>query len=339
MATEKKYRREEKAYAGYRDDLIEELGDTLWYFNALCNRLNYEIQDIFSSEIRSEIYRNIQVASDPPHSPNSHIAIVGDNTSIDELLLKLGQTTASLATVNRHSQTTSDLLYVFANQYMRTVKAVGMPFAEIVCRNVEKVRGRFLEFNLADLPDFDKDFPAEERLPERFHVEIIQCSEGQSRMRWNGVFIGDPLNDSIMDSDGYRFHDVFHLSYAAILHWSPIFRRLIKRRRKSRPEINQTEDGGRTRVIEEGLSAWIFSRAKNQNFFEEQESLSFDLLKVLQGFVQGYEVEKCSLRLWEYAIMEGYKVFREMRKNKEGVVIGDRSTRTIKYKPMGTTKS
>ena len=339
MATEKKYRREEKAYAGYRDDLIEELGDTLWYFNALCNRLNYEIQEIFSSEIRGEIFRNIQVASDPPHSPNSHIAIVGDNTSIDELLLKLGQTTASLATVNRHSQTTSDLLYVFANQYMRTVQAVGMPFAEIVCRNVEKVRGRFLEFNLADLPDFDKDFPAEERLPERFHVEIIQCSEGQSRMRWNGVFIGDPLNDSIMDSDGYRFHDVFHLSYAAILHWSPIFRRLIKRRRKSRPEINQTEDGGRARVIEEGLSAWIFSRAKNQNFFEEQESLSFDLLKVLQGFVQGYEVEKCSLRLWEYAIMEGYKVFREVRKYKEGVVIGDRSTRTIKYKPMGTTKS
>ena len=37
--------------------------------------------------------------------------------------------------------------------------------------------------------------------------------------------------------------------------------------------------------------------------------------------------------------MERYKVFREVRKNKEGVVIGDRSTRTIKYKPMGTTKS
>lgn len=332
MATEKKYRREEKAYAGYRDDLIEELGDTLWYFNALCKRLDYEIKDIFSSEI----YTNIQVASDPLHGPNSHTAIFGDNTSIGELLLNLGQTTALLATVNQHNQTTTDLLRMFANQYMRILQAAGMPFAEIVCRNAEKVRGRFLKFNSVDLPDFDMDFPAEEKLPERFHVEIIQCSEGKSRMRWNGDFIGDPLSDSIMDSDGYRFHDVFHLSYAAILHWSPIFRRLIKRRRESRPEISETEDGGRARVIEEGLSAWIFSRAKNQNFFEGQESLSFDLLKVLQGFVQGYEVEKCSLRLWEYAIIEGYKVFREVRKNKECVVIGNRSTRTIMYKPMGT---
>lgn len=337
MATEKKIRREEKAYAGYREDLIEELGDTLWYFNALCERLNYEIRDIFSGAIRGGNYGNILVASDLHYGPFSHIAIVEDNTSIDEFLLKLGQTTALLSTAKRHDKTTIDLLCVFANLYLRIVQATKVPFAEIVRRNVEKVRGRFLEFNLADLPDFDKDFPPDEKLPERFDIEIIQCTEGKSRMRWNGDFIGDPLTDSIMDSDGYRFHDVFHLSYAAILHWSPIFRKLIKRRRKSHPEINEAEDGGRSQVIEEGLSAWIFSRAKNQNFFEGQESLSFDLLKVVREFVQGYEVEKCPLRLWERAIIEGYNVFREVRKNEEGVIIGDRSTRTVKYEPIEST--
>ncbi len=339
MATAKKLRREEKAYAGYRDALIEELGDTLWYFNALCGRLNYEIEDIFSNIVSGEDYRKILVASDLSDGPLSHIATARDNTSIDELLLKLGEAAASLLTVKRHNKTTTDLLHMFADLYLRIVQAAEVPFAEIVHSNIKKVRGRFLKFNSADLPDFDRDFLPAEKLPERFEIEIIQRMEGKSYMRWNGVFIGDPLTDNIMDPDGYRFHDVFHLSYAAILHWSPIFRGLIKQKRKSRPEIDEGEDGGRARVVEEGLSAWIFSRAKNQNFFEGQESLSFDLLKVVQGFVRGYEVEKCPLSLWEYAILEGYKVFREVRKNEEGIIIGDRSTRTIKYKPIKRTKS
>lgn len=339
MATAKKLRREEKAYAGYRNALIEELGDTLWYFNALCGRLNYEIEDIFSNVISGEDYGKILVASDLSDGPLSHIATAGDNPPIDELLLKLGEAAASLLTVKRHNKITTDLLCVFADLYLRIVQAAKVPFAEIVHSNIKKVRGRFLKFNLADLPDFDRDFPPEERLPERFEIEIVQRMEGKSYMRWNRVFIGDPLTDNIMDPDGYRFHDVFHLSYAAILHWSPIFRGLIKQKRKSRPEIDEAEDGGRARVVEEGLSAWIFSQAKNQNFFEGGESLSFDLLKVVQGFVRGYEVEKCPLKLWEYAILEGYKVFREVRKNEEGIVIGDRSTRTIKYKPIKRTKS
>ncbi len=339
MATAKKLRREEKAYAGYRNALIEELGDTLWYLNALCRRLDYDIEKVFSTVISGKNYGKRLVASDLSDGPLSRIATAGDNTPIDELLLKLGEATASLLTVKGHNKITTDLLSMFADLYLRAVQAAEVPFAEIVHSNIKKVCGRFLEFNLADLPDFDGDFPDEEKLPEHFEIEIIQRRERKSYMRWNGVFIGDPLTDNIMDPDGYRFHDVFHLSYAAILHWSPIFRGLIKQKRKTRPEIDEAEDGGRARVVEEGLSAWIFSRAKHQNFFEEQKSLSFDLLKVVQEFVRGYEVEKCPLSLWEYAILEGYKVFREVRKNKGGIVIGDRCTRTIMYKPIERTKS
>ena len=339
MATAKKLRREEKAYAGYRNALIEELGDTLWYLNALCRRLDYDIEEVFSTVISGKNYGKILVASDLSDGPLSRIAASGDNTPIDELLLKLGEATASLLTVKGHNKITTDLLCMFADLYLRTVQAAEVPFDEIVHSNIKKVCGRFLDFNLADLPDFDGDFPEEEQLPEHFEIEMIQRNKRKSYMRWNKVFIGDPLTDNIMNPDGYRFHDVFHLSYAAILHWSPIFRRLIKQKRKSCPEIDEAEDGGRARVVEEGLSAWIFSRAKHQDFFEGQESLSFDLLKVVQEFVRGYEVEKCPLKLWESAILEGYKVFREVSKNKEGIVIGDRSTRTIMYKPIERTES
>ena len=72
-------------------------------------------------------------------------------------------------------------------------------------------------------------------------------------------------------------------------------------------------DGGRASVIEEGLTAWIFSRAKQLNFFEGQKGVSVDLLKTVQQFVQGYEVEKCPLKLWETAILRGYAVFRQVR--------------------------
>lgn len=109
---------------------------------------------------------------------------------------------------------------------------------------------------------------------------------------------------------------------------------MIKHKRKSKPEVDEQEDGGRAIVIEEGLTAWIFSVAKQQNYFENQDKLSFDLLKTIQEFIKGYEVENCPLNLWERAILDGYKVFNQIRKNNGGIVIGDRVERTITYKHL-----
>src|SRR5690554_5488277 len=49
MSASKKYRREKKAYVGYREAVEEELGDALWYFSALCRRLDIKLGDIFES--------------------------------------------------------------------------------------------------------------------------------------------------------------------------------------------------------------------------------------------------------------------------------------------------
>ena len=156
-----------------------------------------------------------------------------------------------------------------------------------------------MECDSKDLLDFDAGFPEWERLPDNFEIEIFQREIGNSYLRWNGVFIGAPLTDNIGEEDNYRFHDVFHLAHAAILHWSPVFRALIKHKRKSDRAIDRNEDGGRAIAVEEGLTAWIFSCAKEVNYFQDQHSLSFDLLKGVGKFVRGYEVEKCSLNLWE----------------------------------------
>ena len=332
MATAKKPHREQDSYVGYRHALIEEFGDVLWYFATLCRRLNCGIDDVFSRATAGEGYSGIVAASDLTDGPISHIYTANELPPFDETLLGLGTASAALLSIDSPDKLDPALLQVFATQYLLAVQTAKISFAEIVHTNTHKVRGRFLQPDFDSLPTFDDAFSNEEQLPRHFEISISERKSGQSYLQWNGVFVGDPLTDNITDRDGYRFHDVFHFSYAAILHWSPTFRSLIKQKRKSDPIYDEAQDGGRAIVVEEGLTAWIFSRAKDMNFFEDQKNLSFDLLKIVQQFVRGYEVEACPLKLWEYAILEGYKVFRQVRKNGGGIIVGDRDARTIIYK-------
>lgn len=91
------------------------------------------------------------------------------------------------------------------------------------------------------LPIFDEGFPEDERLPEQFEMRITQRPSGESALEWNGVFIGDPLTDNILDSDGFRFHDVLHLANAAVLHWSPTIRALIQHQRRSDAAVREAQ--------------------------------------------------------------------------------------------------
>ena len=334
MATAKKYHREKAAYAGYRQAVEEEFGDALWYFTTLCRRLGIGVDTILSKAANQDGYIKSIAASDLLDGPISHISSVNTPSDLDKTLMNLGEATAALLGIKSLDERTQDLLYTFSDRYLQALQVARVNFSKAARMNIEKARGRFLEANTPELPTFDDKLSDEERLPRYFEIKITQRKSGQSYLQWNGVFIGDPLTDNILDSDGYRFHDVFHFAHAAILHWSPTFRSLIKHKRKSDPKLDEAQDGGRAIVIEEGLTAWIFSCAKHLNFFEGKTSVSFDLLKTVQQFVQGYEVEKCPLKLWEQAILEGYKVFRQVRDNNGGIVIGDRETRTIEYRPI-----
>ncbi len=334
MATAKKAHREQEAYVGFKQAVEEEFGDVLWYFTTLCRRLGTGVDIIVSETTDRSRYSKVVAASDLLDGPVSHISSVGELHDLDKTLLNLGEATAALLGIERMDEGTRDSLRVFSDCYLQALQAAGVSFSKIARLNIKKARERFLDPDPSKLPTFDRNYPDEERLPEHFEIKIIQRKNGRSYMQWNGVFIGDPLTDNITYPDGYRFHDVFHLANAAILHWSPTFRGLIKRKRKSNRKVDEAQDGGRAIVVEEGLSAWIFSCAKDLDFFCDQNTVSFDLLKTLQQFVRGYEVQECPLRLWEMAILEGYRVFRQVLKNDGGIVIGDRKSRTIKYRPI-----
>lgn len=331
MATSKKYHREGEAYAAHKDAVIDEFGDTLWYFAALCRRLGHSLEEVLAEASQADDVTTDLVTGTLPKGPLASVRTFGERMALDDLLVRLGQEAANLLRSCSGTGARRCQLVAFAQIYLRAVQACKIPFALIAKKNLEKVRGRFQTYDQSALPDFDSGFSEEERLPKSFRIEIKQRGTGKCYLRWNGVFIGDPLTDNIEDSDDYRFHDVFHFAHAAVLHWSPTFRALIRQKRKSESRFDENQDGGRAIVIEEGLTAYIFACAKDLNFFEGQSSISFDLLKTIGNFVRGYEVERCPLKLWEDAILRGYAVFRLLRQNGGGVVVGNREDRSISY--------
>ena len=333
MATSKKCVREGPAYTGYRDALVEEFGDTLWYFAALCRRMNVAMEELFAESTNSDRDHTLMDRDVSPRVCPSRSSAEDVNRSLDDALVALGTATAALLQLKSSHTAARPLLSSFFTCYVQALRIARLDLSVVGTVNVKKVRGRFLGSDASALPAFDVGFPDDEQLPDHFEIEVVRRHRGHSHLRWNGVFLGDPLTDNIPDPDGYRFHDIFHLAHAAILHWSPTFRSLIKHKRKSDPAFDEAQDGGRAIVVEEGLTAWVFSRAKHLDFFHGHDGVSFDLLKTVQQFVQGYEVEACPLRLWEIAILRGYDVFRSIRDNRGGVVVGDRRDRTIVYRP------
>ncbi len=334
MAPVKKLHREKDAYKGYQAAAEEEFGDALWYFAALVRRTGNSLVDVISEAAGHEDCFKKVNDSDSSQIPVIRISGSEELRELDDALLKLGAASGALLVLKDHPLQAKDHLHLFAKAYLHAMKAAKISLSRVIQGNILKTRGRFLKPVLSALPTFDSAFDKDERIPEHFEIHITQRASGQSYLQWNGVFIGDPLTDNILDSDDYRFHDVFHFAHAAVLHWSPTFRALIKHKRKSNKTVDEAQDGGRAIVVEEGLTAWLFSKAKDMKLFENQSSVSFDMLKTLGEFVRGYEVEACPLKLWEDAILQGYSVFRQVCVNKGGIVIGDRSTRTLTFKPL-----
>ena len=185
---------------------------------------------------------------------------------------------------------------------------------------------------------FDEGFPESERLPQKLEVEFTTLGEGgTTKMRAFilGERVGDDLTDNAHSEDGYRFHDVFHLACAAVLGWSPVLRSLLKRKRKSRPRIDEVEDGGRATAIEEGISALLFSYAANHSMLEGIASLDYHLLRTIREMTRHLEVSARPVGDWERAILAAYRVWREVERHGGGYVSLDLEERSITFAGPG----
>src|SRR5688572_32469436 len=144
---------------------------------------------------------------------------------------------------------------------------------------------------------FDSNFDEMEQLPRRFTVNFDSVRVGlktKTRVSINGIQMGDFIDNNSKENDGYRFHDVFHYTFATMLGWSPCTRAMIKRKRKSDPIIDEIEDGARATITEESISLIIFNKAKKNNFFKEQTKLSPSLLNQIKEMTASFEVNNRS---------------------------------------------
>ena len=334
MTVVKKGFRETKERLSQKQDKLHEFGDILWYIAALCRRTKISLAEIFRQVIANGNYTTDLTNKDV----TVELADKSDLSAIEDILVTeifvLGKSVSNLFNDCGKIIVTKELIAELVDSFFRTLSTNGFSLEEVAYANWEKTSDRFIKLCSKRLPKFDCEFESEERLPDKFEIEFLSRNCGQSYLRWNGVKIGDPLSDNISNGDEYRYHDVFHLAYAAILHWSPVFRSLIKHKRKSNPSVDEAQDGGRAIVVEEGVTAWIFSQAKQRDYFEDYKELSFDMLKTVKQFTAGYEVDRCPLSLWEHAILEGYRVFREIREQNSGIVCGNRHSRTIDFIPF-----
>jgi NTP pyrophosphatase (non-canonical NTP hydrolase) len=208
---------------------------------------------------------------------------------------------------------------------------------DIARANLEKTRDRWLR-TTAD--PFDDRYPPAERLPRtgtfEFVASVSDAGRPAVRVRHDGQWMGDPLTDNSHVDDGYRFHDVFHLANAAVLGWSPVTRKLMGRKRKSDPEVDEAEDGGRAIVTEEGIALMAFAYATSHNYLDGVTRLDFPLLDVIKGVTAPYEVGVRTAADWEQAILTGFAAWRALRDNNGGTVILDSARRSLTFQGAGT---
>jgi NTP pyrophosphatase (non-canonical NTP hydrolase) len=229
----------------------------------------------------------------------------------------------------RVSEELGDLLWYIAN----VASKFGLTLDEVAAANLAKVKERWSAVH-AEALSFDAGLPEGERLPRQFEVELIDVgSEERHRVRVivNGKLVGAELTDNAYDPDGYRFHDIFHFAYAAVLGWSPITRALFRRKRKSRPLLDEVEDGGRAAVIEEGVAALVFEYARRHRMLEGVAALDSQLLRTIKEMTSHLEVRQRTSGEWERAILQGFDVWRPVFASRGGRIAIDLDARRISY--------
>ena len=339
----KKKQRDKEGYTAYREAIIEEFGDVLWYFANATLRMGLALSDL-----ASRLSHGVDGAADRTVSAPVTFKDLQDSTAgftgptigsdFEHLLLVLAGRVGILVEhfsrgTRRDRENISRALVDILSALIAAADDVEVDLEQAAILNLEKTLGRWpIALDWGAL--FDADYPSEEQLPRHLVVKFMERTVAERSyvvQQINGINIGDRLTDNRQEPDDYRFHDVFHLAFAAVLGWSPVMRALLKLKRKSRPEVDENEDGARAAIIEEGIATWIFNQGVRNAHFKSTTAIDYSLLKAVHELVRGFEVERRPLWQWELAILEGFRIFRELKIHRGGKVVLDLVNRTINF--------
>jgi hypothetical protein len=338
-----KKQRDRTAYVAYESGILEELGDALWFFSNIASRADLHL-GILAQRMTRDLVDWDQIEPD-------HVGTFGGLQGVSDIsatdvefsnrLVTLAGRVGDLVNdfgtgkIDRNRDVLSAHLVEIFRAIVAAAGAAGVSLDLAAYENLRKVFSRWPAEKI--YPGFtDATMSRNERLPRNFEVFFEEHDAGDGRVyviqKRNGIIVGDRLTDNKTEKDDYRFHDIFHMSFAVHLRWSPVLRALFKLKRKSVPALDENEDGARAILIEEGVSTFIFGRGLELDLFANLDHVDYDLLKAIQHFVRGYEVERCALWQWEKAILDGFKVFREMKRCRKGYVRADVDGHTLEFR-------
>ena len=233
----------------------------------------------------------------------------------------------------RIAEEVGDLLWYLAN----VTTKFGLDLEQVAEQNLAKCEGRWGKLPVRE--PFDAKAPDGQRFPRRFLIDFATTHDKDEnptvRVFYQGRQFVSELTDNSYGKDGYAYHDALHLSFAAILGWSPLTRKLLEVKRWDGNLFDgaeRVEDGGRAIATEEGLSAMIFAYARDYNFLEGKSSVSTELLRMVKNMTSHLEVSICTPGEWEHAIVEGFKVWRQIKKLGAGTLIVNLDERCITLK-------
>jgi NTP pyrophosphatase (non-canonical NTP hydrolase) len=207
---------------------------------------------------------------------------------------------------------------------------------KIAAENLRKVSARWSV--PASRRPFDAAYPAGERLPRKFKYRFAYGTRedetlGVAFFDERGKQLGNLLTDNAYTRDGYRFHDVMHFAFVALLGWSPVARQLLRRKRRSKGKTNEVEDGGRATVIDEAIVAMIFAYIDHDLAgTRNMRRIDSETLRGIRALTRGYEVHNRTEAEWEEAILAGLAVWRQVEQHDGGMVTGDFSRRSFTFK-------
>ena len=323
----KKRSREGGEYLAFRERLAEEVGDVLWYAADLAAHRGFRLADL-----------------GPPSTSPSKSSGVDEGQWIHLALSlakhagRMSESYDSLLEGRQVHRLFDDALRESIAVILRDLRTLArihrLSLADVAAANLQKVNHRWTRWKSSSVAS-QRVWPESEQLPVSFDAWLFDtcgCVTIAFSMDDGRIQVTpDSLTDNAYDPDGYRFHDVFHLAYAAVLGWSPVTRSLLQRKRKSDPQVDEVEDGGRAAAIEEGIAAMVFAYAAQHRMFQGVRTVDYSVLRTIRDMTAHLEVSERTAAEWQDAIIQGFDSWRRLRDAGGGRIHVDRIARTIHF--------
>ena len=323
----KKAVRDGKAYTDGPAHLCEEFGDLLWYVAAVASR-----QGICLGALAKKGATN----SDAKPAPFAHIFVL---MSAVTALVEAVQSHDQNPSPSRRRKLSSRLSTCLAALIL-AIRREKLTLSSVMAENLRKGESKFGDSPVdAPAPCFDRGYPTYERLPREMQIQVLERDRGKDRveviLRSRDMNIGDRLTDNATRDDGYRYHDVFHFAYAAVLGWSPVIRNLLRCKRKSKPEVDESQDGARAGIVEEAIAHTVFQYAEGHSLLRNLKHIDHGITQLICRMVRGLEVQDLAMHEWERAIFVGFEAFQALKQHRGGWLMLNAETRSLTYSRDG----